>query len=125
MPAAERYTAVDTIALTVRNGSGQTIYVEAHFTDCSIIALERFVAGAWQPVTGCVDGFPHPYVERIPPGTTLAIQLTSVSGTGGATESASSSWPAGTYRAELMYTTSATAAFAQGTAVYSATFSVE
>jgi hypothetical protein len=37
----------------ISNDSGQTIYFPDHQTNCTVILLERQVAGNWQPVNAC------------------------------------------------------------------------
>lgn len=119
---AQSYATTDRIVITIRNG-GATLYVQQHNTSCSMISLQRLVNGVWQPVFPCVNSFPHPTVSRVAADSSVAVPLVPVvtgdaEGTGGVT------WPAGTYRATLLYTTSQTASFGQGTTVYSGTFTV-
>lgn len=120
---AQSYATTDRIVITIRNGGGATLYVQQHNTSCSMISLQRLVNGVWQPVFPCVNSFPHPTVSRVAADSSVAVPLVPVvtgdaEGTGGVT------WPAGTYRATLLYTTSQTASFGQGTTVYSGTFTV-
>lgn len=124
MPGASHYATSDSISVVVHNTASQTIYVVAHFTDCSIISLERLVGGSWQPVNQCADGYPHPYVTNITPGAAVTIQMSAASASSDANPIVPPNWPAGIYRARLTYATSESAAFGQGVAVYSATFSV-
>lgn len=123
VPGAAHYATSDSISVVVRNASGNTVYMVARFTDCSIVSLERLVSGSWQPVNLCADGYPHPYVAHIAPGGAMTIQM-SAAASSDANPIVSPRWPAGTYRAHLTYSASEAEAFGQGTAVYSATFSV-
>ena len=122
LPGAAHYTASDVITVTIRNRTSKTAYAEANFTDCSIVLVERFVAGSWQSVNLCADGDPHPVVTKITPGTETEVQMTPTSA--GSDAQATSGWPAGTYRAALTYTSSLSAAFGAGTTTFSTTFVV-
>jgi len=122
IPDASRYETSDPINVVVRNSSSQTIYVVAHFTDCSIISLERLVGSSWQPVNPCMDGFPHPSVARIAPGADLSIQMPPVSASSTEQTNATTRWPLGTYRTALTYTVNLSAAFSAGTTVLSTQF---
>lgn len=123
-PSAARYTTADAITIMVHNNTSKTAYAVAHFTDCSIILVERLVAGNWQPVNLCVNGYPHPLVTQIAPGTETTVEVSPTSASSGAQADASSHWPAGTYRAELRYTSSQSTAFGAGISVFSTTFTV-
>ena len=122
IPDASKYETSDSINVVVHNSSSQTIYAVAHFTDCSIIALERLVGSSWQPVNPCKDGFPHPSVARIAPGADLSIQMPPVSASSAEQTNATTRWPLGTYRTALTYTVSLSAAFSAGTTVLSTQF---
>lgn len=124
IPGAARYSASDVITVTIHNGTSRTAYAMAHFTDCSIILVQRNVEGSWVPLNQCADGNPHPFVSQIGPGTETAVQLTSSSASSDAQASATSGWPAGIYRAELTYTSSQSAAFSGGATIYSTIFVV-
>lgn len=119
---AGHYSTSDRVVVTVRNIGDTTIFAQQHNTSCSLILLERLVNGAWQPVYPCNDGFPHPTVGEITPGSTKIVQLVPIV-TGNA-EAIGGQWQTGTYRAALSYVTSQTASFSQGTVVYSSTFAV-
>lgn len=121
---AARFGPADDISVTVRNGASATIYAEARFTDCSIIVIERQVAGGWQLVNLCADGAPHPTVAQLASGAQTAVDLAPSAASSGALADSSGQWPAGTYRAALTYTTSPSAAFSAGATIYSATFVV-
>lgn len=122
IPGASGYDMSDSINVVVRNSSSQTIYAVAHFTDCSVVSLERLVGSSWQPVNPCTDGFPHPAVTRIAPGADLAIQLPPMSASSAEQTNATTHWPLGTYRIALTYTVSLSAAFSAGATVLSAQF---
>lgn len=117
------YATSDRIVVTIHNGGGNTLYIQLHNTSCSMILLQRLAGGVWQPVFPCVNGFPHPTFGHVAPDSSFAVQIVPVvtgdaEGTGGMT------WPAGTYRATMHYTTSQATSISQGTTVYSGTFSV-
>ncbi len=118
-----RYATSDRILVTIHNAGGTTIYAQQHNTSCSMILLQRLSGGVWLPVFPCVNGLPHPTVGRVAPGSAFGVPLVPVV-TGDAEGTDGVTWPVGTYRAALHYTTSQTASFGQGTTVYSATFSV-
>lgn len=124
MPGAAQYAASDTITVSVQNTTGRTIYTLAQFTDCSIISLEYGAGGSWQPVHLCTGGFPHPSITPIAPGGTVAIRLAARAASSDAGDGTTAQWPAGTYRAELTYMTSASEPLSQGTAAYSAPFAI-
>ena len=69
LPGSAHYAASDDITVTIRNSTRKTACAEANFTDCSIILVERFVAGSWQPVNPCANGYPHPLLMQIMTGT--------------------------------------------------------
>lgn len=124
LPSAARYSASDVITVTIHNGTDTTAYAMAHFTDCSIILVERQVEGSWHPVNQCADGNPHPVVTQIAPGAETTVQVAATSASSDAQADAMSQWPAGIYRAELTYTSSQSAAFGTGTSVFSSIFIV-
>lgn len=123
-PSAAHYATSDTITVTVRNDTGKPAYAIAHFTGCSIILAERLVANSWQPVNPCVNGFPHPSVTQIAPAAETTVQLSPMAASSDAQADATAHWPAGTYRAEITYTSSQSAAFGTGISVFSSTFTV-
>lgn len=118
-----QYAASDRIVVTIHNGSGAPIYAQQHNTSCSMILLERLVNDVWQPVYPCVNGFPHPTVGRVAAASALVVQLVPIV-SGDAEATGGVQWPAGTYRATLLYTTNQATAFSQGTAAYSTTFTI-
>jgi hypothetical protein len=124
LPGASHYKPSDIIAVTIRNSTGKTAYAEANFTDCSVILVERFVASSWQPVNSCANGYPHPAVTQIKPGTEAVVQMSPTSASSDEQANATSDWPMGTYRASLTYTSSLSAAFGAGTTSFSTTFDV-
>jgi hypothetical protein len=124
LPGSSHYATSDAITITIRNSTSKTVYAVAHFTDCSIIVIEQFVASNWRPMNLCANGYPHPVVTRISPGTETAIQMTPSSASSGAQAGATSQWPLGTYRAALTYTSSLSTAFSAGTTIISTTFLV-
>lgn len=114
-----------TIVIVVHNAGSTDIYAREQSTSCSMILLQRLVNGVWQPVSPCLDGFPHSTISTVAPGSAVSVELapqsaSSVEGEGGS----GTAWPSGTYRAALSYTASQSANFGQGTLVYSDTFSV-
>lgn len=124
VPGAARYSASDVITVTIQNGTSKTAYAMAHFTDCSIILVQRVVEGSWVPINQCADGNPHPFVTQIAPGAATTVQLTASSAGSDAQANATSQWPAGMYRAEFTYTSSQSAAFGGGATVFSTIFVV-
>ncbi len=124
VPGSSHYTTSDAITITIRNSMSKPTYAVAHFTDCSIILIEQFVASSWRPMNLCANGYPHPVVTRISPGTETTVQMMSASASSDAQTDATSHWPVGTYRAGLTYTTSLSAAFGAGTTIFSTTFIV-
>ena len=121
---SSHYATSDAITITIRNSTSKTTYAVAHFTDCSIILIEQFVANSWRPMNLCADGYPHPVVTQVAPGTETAIQVSPASASSDAQADATSHWPMGTYRAGLTYTSSLSAAFGAGATIFSTTFSV-
>ena len=121
---SSHYATSDAITITIRNSTSKTAYAVAHFTDCSIILIERFVASSWQPTNLCANGYPHPTITQVAPGTETAIQVSPASASSDAQTDATSHWPVGTYRAGLTYTSSLSAAFGAGATIFSTTFSV-
>jgi hypothetical protein len=122
VPTMAHYAVSDTIGITVHNGTSQTIYTMAHFTDCSIISLEYRIGGNWQPVQLCADGYPHPVTMSIAPDGQVATPLAATTASSNATGGATVQWPAGTYRAVLTYVTRPDQSFGQGTMVSSGSF---
>jgi|SRR6185312_4077686 len=121
---SSHYATSDAITITIRNSTSNTVYAVAHFTDCSIILIERFVASSWQPTNLCANGYPHPTITQVAPGAESAIRVSPSSASSNAQADATSHWPAGTYRAGLTYTSSLSAAFGAGTTIFSTTFIV-
>ncbi|HEU5440102.1 MAG TPA: hypothetical protein VFU88_12510 [Ktedonobacterales bacterium] len=119
------YSSSASIGVTIHNAGSTTVYAREQSTNCSMVSLQRLVNGTWQPVYPCLDGRPHTTLGYVAPGAAVPVELVpqsagSVEGGG----SGGASWPAGTYRAALSYTTSQSTAFGQGTLVYSSTFAV-
>lgn len=124
IPGAAHYAPSDTITVTIHNGTGATVYALAHSTDCSVILIQRFLAGAWQPVHPCVGGFPHPVVTEIGAGATTTVNLPPMAPGSDAQPGVSPQWAAGTYRAALMYTSSRSATLSGGQVILSSAFVV-
>jgi hypothetical protein len=118
-PSLAQYTASSPISVTVRNSLSSSIFALDNHTSCTVVQLEHSSDGRWQTTGGCVDGQPHPRIVEIKPGASLTIQLVPSQDL-----SLNGVWPSGTYRAELTYATSATAAIGQGPTAYSSTFVV-
>ncbi len=89
---ASEYAIGSTISVTIKNQSQQTILLTDHQTNCTVLLVERQVAGIWQPVALCKLMI----VTRVHPlnaGGTSEVKLTATS----------TQWPAGTYQATLNY----------------------
>ncbi len=95
----------------ISNHRGQTIYFPDHLTNCTVILLERQVAGIWQPVNLCKLMI----LTRLLPLNTrqnLAVKLLPLL----------SAWAPGLYRASIRYSSSPRPALP--TTVYSVTFTI-
>jgi hypothetical protein len=110
-----QYGPCDTIYVWAGNGLGQSIYTADHQSDCTIVTLQRQMAGGWQPVAQCQLAIATRTVE-IPPVQSDFVQF--LPGTAGGQSSA---WPVGTYRVAFSYYLGATAT-TMNTVVYSPTF---
>src|SRR5579872_3820658 len=115
------YAPTASIKVTVTNHLAGSIYAYDTRASCSILDLQVQVNGAWQAAQAarCPLGRPARRVE-IP--STHTYNATIEAGYAGIS---TASFPAGTYRLLLSYSTSATSLPQQSTTtVYSATFTV-
>ncbi|MDI6772680.1 MAG: hypothetical protein QME77_08845 [bacterium] len=95
----------DLIRIAVVNGLRQTIYTEDMKSDCSIVLLERYSGGAWQPLPGCALGR-APRVVAIAPGQVRPVEINPRSIhflSGAPKEPGRSPIGAGTYRIRFGY----------------------
>ncbi|HEY7778668.1 MAG TPA: hypothetical protein VIC85_00520 [Ktedonobacterales bacterium] len=111
------YAAGHPISVAIHDGRGTPIYAINTHTSCTPIQLQRWDGTAWQSVGGCGGQVPHPSVVTITGETVVTLQPAQGAYAGG-------TWSAGTYRAELTYTTNTSQAFAAGTSAYSNTFTI-
>ncbi len=88
---ATHYQADGTILVTIKNQSNETITFADHQTNCSVLLLERQIAGTWKPVSPCLLKT-STRLHSLAAGKTLEIKLT-----------ASQQWPTGYYQARLDY----------------------
>lgn len=96
------YAPNDAIAVTVRNTLSTAIYAMDTQASCSILSLHALVNGVWQPgqVAPCPQKRPARPV-KIDAGATYTATITA-----GYPGVQSLSFPAGSYRLVLTYTTS-------------------
>lgn len=105
------------ITITIQNHLGTPIYAIDTHTSCTVIQLQHWDGTTWRSVGGCGGQVPHPSVLTITDEAAVTIEPSQGLNLGGP-------WPAGTYRAELTYATSAGASLASGTSVYSTSFAI-
>ncbi|HEV7129022.1 MAG TPA: hypothetical protein VGN32_16440 [Ktedonobacterales bacterium] len=117
------YAATDAIAVTIHNGLSTAILTATDHSNCTVVSLERLMNGVWQVTAVCAGALPAPRVVSIASGDMLTQSLALRQGVAVA-DHTGSTWPAGLYRFMLLYVTDPHAPIAQGTAVYSATFTV-
>jgi len=73
-PAKAAFSVGDPVAATVGNGLDGAIYTEDQKTACSIVLLERWAVGAWEPLVGC--GYEKaPAIVRIGPGEVVEVEI--------------------------------------------------
>jgi hypothetical protein len=121
------YAAGQAIPIAIHNGLGAPIYAINTHTSCTPIQLQRWDGIGWQSVGGCGGQVPHPSVLTIARDVTVTLQPAQGADQGGVEPvgiSSSGTWPAGTYRAELAYTMSASQPFAAGTSAVSVSFTI-
>jgi hypothetical protein len=77
-PAKAAFPVGDPVATTVGNGLDRAIYTEDQKTACSIVLLERWTDGSWEPVLGC--GYEKATaVVRIGPGEVVEVEIDPLS----------------------------------------------
>jgi hypothetical protein len=113
-PDRGRYAPGDPILVTVHDGLTTSIFAMNNHTSCTVVQLERLVNGSWQIQGTCVNMYPHPTLTEIKPGSSATVELLPAQGTDGST-----TWPVGTYRAELTYATNASQSSEQASIAYS------
>jgi uncharacterized protein YceK len=106
----QRYSANNTVAVTIANGLSQTIWAEDHGTSCTVLVAEQAHAGAWDAVDNCHLMTPT-RLMAVPPGATTARLGTS-------------GWPAGAYRITLTYNSGDEGMGGVGGIVHSAEFTL-
>ncbi len=89
----------DPVIVTVHNGLAETIWLDNSRAGCPAVVLERQVNGQWQSVNRCALG-PKPRSTSLAAGAEKVVQLDATTGV-----DTGAGWPAGTYRANLSYTT--------------------
>jgi len=104
------YQPGDTISVTLKNQSGQTIYYADHRTNCTVLLVERQVANSWEPVALCKLMIAT-RIHSLKAGDSSTVTLVS-----------SNQWPSGTYRARLDYSDRADTGSSTRTTVYSTNF---
>jgi len=113
------YGTNETIKVTIKNGLKAAIFTPDHRSDCLLVQLQLQNSGTWQTVAPC-------RLEIV----TKIISLAAGSSTpqalapAGTSQSAGSSWPAGTYRIAFGYGVGSEEALTRQTVAYSATFVV-
>jgi hypothetical protein len=115
------YMPTDSIHVTVVNNLQTSIFAYDTRASCSILDLQMQANGVWQDtnIARCPLGRPAMRVE-VPAGHTYSATIQA--GSPGITQA---SFPTGSYRLVLSYSTSATSLPQQNTTtIYSATFSV-
>jgi hypothetical protein len=115
------YMPTDSIYVSVVNNLETSIFAYDTRASCTILDLQLQVNGVWQGtnIARCPLGRPAMRVE-IPAGHTYSATIQA-----GSLGISQASFPAGTYRLVLSYSTSATSLPQQNTTtIYSATFSV-
>lgn len=104
------YHPGDTIRVTLKNQSGQTIYYADHRTNCTVLLVERQVASSWEPVALCKLMIAT-RIHSLKAGDSSAVTLVSTQ-----------QWPSGTYQARLDYSNRADTGSSTLTTVYSTHF---
>jgi len=115
------YMPTDSIHVSVINNLQTSIFAYDTRASCTILDLQMQVNGVWQGtnIARCPLGRPAMRVE-IPAGNTYSAMIQA-----GSLGISQASFPVGTYRLVLSYSTSATSLPQQNTTtIYSATFSV-
>lgn len=115
------YMPADSIAVSVTNNLSTSVYAYDTRANCTILDLQMQINGSWQAtqIARCPLGRPAMRVEIAAHATYTAMIKAGSLGVSQA------SFPAGSYRLVLMYSTSATTTPQQTmTTVYSAAFSV-
>lgn len=113
----QRYTAGDTITVTIHNGLSATIWAADHQTSCTIVTAERLADGQWHAMAACRLMTPTRLVP-LPAGSDT-VQLLRVQGS-----ALSGTWQAGTYRVTLTYSAGDEFAGGSGGVAYSAQFTL-
>jgi hypothetical protein len=117
--ARERFSLQESIGATIQNGLTISIWTTDHHSDCGLLTLEYFTAGAWGAVNQCTQPRPVKVIE-IPAGVSapqsIGFSQNMDMGAG---------WSAGTYRLSLSYAPNQSQATASGgILVYSGSFTI-
>jgi hypothetical protein len=116
---ATSYGPSDPITLTVLNHLSAAIVATDHHSSCTIVQLQREVGGVWQDEGGCALGM---VTRQIPLAAGSATRVTVAPGAG---QMSVKPWTAGTWRVAFTWQPGPVGATtAEGTTVYSTTFSV-
>jgi hypothetical protein len=107
---ATNYARGDSISVTIKNQSGQTIYFADHRTNCTVLLLERLVNSSWEPVAPCKLMIAT-RIHSLKTGEVSTITIIT-----------SSQWPTGHYQARLDYSFKQDAGVNGPTPVYSNMF---
>jgi hypothetical protein len=118
--AAPTVSRTQLITVEIANGLSSTIITTDHHTDCTMVTLERQVAGSWQSVGRCLIMAATRMIP-IAGGQVVKQALTPQNGI------SARAWDAGTYRVAFGYSVgsaSETTTPGAGAVVYSATFTI-
>ena len=106
----QRYSANNTVVVTIANGLSQAIWAADHRTSCTVLVAEQAHAGAWEAVDNC-HLMTATRLMALPPGVTTA-------------HLSASGWPAGAYRITLTYNSGDEGMGGAGGIVHSAEFTL-
>lgn len=109
----QRYTAGDTITVTIHNGLSTTIWAADHQTSCTVVTVERLHGSQWQGLQNCRLMTPTRMVPLAAGSDTKQFLRVQGSPLGGM-------WQAGTYRVAFTYSMGDEFTGGQGGVVYSA-----
>lgn len=93
---AASYQKTDTILVTIKNQSQQTISFTDHQTNCTVIRLEHYGASSWEQAAPC-KLLIATRLHALQAGQSLDVKLM-----------APGQWPSGRYRARLDYAVGST-----------------
>ena len=106
----QRYSANNTVVVTIANGLSQMIWAADRRTSCTVLVAEQAHAGAWEAMDNCHLMTPTRLMALLPGVTTTRLSA--------------SGWPAGAYRITLTYNSGDEGMGGVGGVIHSAEFTI-